>query len=131
MGKRIDFEQLKSMKDVRRERVRVRRDIELQEVLLKRDMDRFGEIFTVDYWMDILSRKAAELIQQATANVASRIRGIASGWHFVENLLSGVMDRFGRSRRVEEERYAEEHSLYDLDDEDFIDEDFISENRTC
>ena len=100
MGKRIDFEQLKTMKDVRRERTRVRRDIAHQTDLLQRDMNRFGELFTMDYWMEILSQKAAELVQEVTGKIASRIRGIASGWGLLDGLLSGLTSRFGRTAEI-------------------------------
>ena len=128
MGKRVDFERLRTMEDVLRERMRIRYDIKQREHMLKNDMERVGEVFTPDYWMAILSRKAAEMVEQVTANVAGKIRGIASGWGLLDSLLAKLGSRFGKPARQGTEYFVEEDFYYDPDDEEDI---FIGDERTC
>ena len=128
MGKRVDFERLRTMEDVLRERMRIRYDIKQREHVLKNDMERVGEVFTPDYWMAILSQKTAELVEQLTANVASRIRGIASGWGILDSLLSRLGNRFGKPEQQAKEYFVEEDFYYIPDDDD---EDFFENERTC
>jgi len=130
MGKRVDFERLKTIDDVHKERLRVRYDIQHCEHLLKNDMERVGEVFTPDYWMAIISRKAAEVVQEVSEKVASKIRGFASGWGIVDSLLSrfGIFGGSSCNRR-NPEYYAEEEDYYYIPDDD--EEEYFNGNRTC
>ena len=127
MGKRIEYERLQTIEDVRKERIRVKRDIRLNNRLLEEDADRVGELFSVEYWGNIVSVKLAAVVERVTSGFASRIRGFSSGFNLLSNLASNLFGRFSRqpryaprrsvpyySPRPDYEPWEEEEDDYDL-----------------
>lgn len=142
MANRIAYDRLRTIEDVYRERLRIRVDIERRKHMLEKDMERVEEVFSPDYWLDIISVKAAEVVEGVTSRFASRIRGFSSGFGLLSGLVGKLTRRFrapardygydrpvGRGYRPVEYSYEEE-DYYDPD-EDEIDEIIFEENRTC
>jgi hypothetical protein len=103
--KQIDYHRLQTIEDVRRERIRVDYDLRHQEHLLERDRKWVAEVCSPQYWVAILSQKAAVLVEQASGTIASRIRRVISGWGIIDRLFSSFT---GQSARREEEIFVEE-----------------------
>ena len=104
MSRRVEYERLRTIEDVRRERLRVKMEIERTKHRLERDYDRINELFTVDFWRDLVMSKVSIVTSQ-----------FKSGWFsFVYNLLTGFLNRTSAKPRgcARNERY------YDAEDEE-------------
>jgi hypothetical protein len=135
------------MQELRQERLRVKVEIERRKRMIGHDMDRVEELLTPQFWMDQLSIKLAEMIEEATAQVASRIRGFSSTLGFVSDLVIKLTRGFRRPtsasyrERTVSHRYKPAREVYYEEDDFNPDEDFSPEetfddlpydgNRSC
>lgn len=140
MAKRVEYKDLKTIDDVRRERLRIQQDIQRTNDFLEDDAQRIGELFSVDYWGAILSVKIAEIIERATSGLASRIRGFSSVFGLVSNLAGGLFRGSSRpaySGRVRSNRYYDDSPdyRYDSGEDGYDDEEefdiIIERDRSC
>jgi uncharacterized protein YcgL (UPF0745 family) len=147
MENRVDYSQLRSMQELRQERLRVKVELERRKRLIGRDMERVEELLTPQFWMDQLSLKLAEMIEEATAQVASRIRGFSSTLGFLSDLVLKLTRGFRRPapasyhERTISRRYKPSREVYYEEDDFDPDEDFAPEetfdnlpydgNRSC
>ena len=130
MAKRVEYDRLRTIGDVRRERRRVQKAIERTDEFLEDAAEQLGKFLSVDYWSGVLAEKAAELIERATSNVASRLRGISS----LFNLFGSLFRRFGSDRPGGSRQYSrdgypprEEEYIGEFDDpygDDGYDEEY-------
>ena len=113
MDCRITSDRLRTIEDVYREQWLVGEQIERQRCLLSYDREQIEEVLSPDYWVDILSMKAAGVIESTAAHIASRVRGTAlgAGW------ISGWVDRL--TRRLFRRRSPEQEYIYIIEEDDY------------
>lgn len=92
MSHRITSDRLRTIEDVRRERWRVEEELERQRCLLRYDRELIEEVLSPDYWAEILSAKAAGVVEGITGRLAARLRGGALG----AGVLSRIVNRLTR-----------------------------------
>ena len=104
-NRRIDLHELQTMEQVRHERLRLNYALRHSEHLLERDLERVGEVCRPQYWINIFSRQAADLVETITGTISARVRRLASGWGIADRIFSGLLGRIFRPR---EEVWIEE-----------------------
>ncbi|MCD8185393.1 MAG: hypothetical protein LUD68_02745 [Rikenellaceae bacterium] len=120
MAKRVDFERLRTMEDVLRERIKIRYEIKQSQHALKKNYERVFELFTTDYWTTLLKAKTAALVEDVTARVATQIRKFTSGMDLFGELAGGLFNRFRGPEVQEEEILVQDNQgnlYYELDEE--------------
>lgn len=81
MIKRVNYSGLRTLADVRKERVRVQRNINRVKEHLNDDYESFTDMLTIDYWADFFMNK----FRSATPAVSA----IYSGFRLVSSLFEG------------------------------------------
>ena len=80
MTKRIDYGGLRPLADVRKERIRVQKDIKGVQAGLNDDYGRFAQMLSLDYWIDFVAGK----VQGFTP----AIQAIWSGYRLVSSIFN-------------------------------------------
>lgn len=79
MSSRVKYTRLKTLADVKAERIRISNEIDRAEERLQDDYERITEMFSIDYLMGVVSEK--------TARIYSMIQWISSGYSFVASII--------------------------------------------
>ncbi len=66
MSSPIRYDRLKTLADVRAQRQHVYRELVRTKARLGEDYDRLGDIFSVEYWTGMLSRRLGAMVPSAT-----------------------------------------------------------------
>lgn len=106
MSHQVEYKRLRTIEDVRRERLRIRMEIERTHIRLERDYDLIGELFSVDFWSELFMSK----ISVATARL--KAEWFSMGY----NLISNLLKRFtSKPRSCGEDWYDEDAELERID----------------
>jgi|GEM_PF-4978336 len=88
---RVNYKRLKSLKDLRAERLRIAREVYYKKAEILDDIEQVQELFTPDYWMGMLTRKVG--------NLTSTSGMLATGYDLVSSLIKKKRKKKARKRR--------------------------------
>ena len=103
MDYRITSSRLRTIEDIKREQRLVNERIERQRCLLSYDREQIEEVLSPDYWMAVLSAKAAGIVENFTGRLASGVRGSALGTGLLSNLIGRLIRGIFRRKQPDRE----------------------------
>ena len=95
MSKRIRYDELRTLEDVKAARLRVEREIVRVKGALNDDYDRITEVLSVEYWMGVITRKIG--------NIVTVVKAAANGYGFISSLFKKYSRKSYEEMEVEEE----------------------------
>lgn len=131
MGEYRDYSHLKSMDEVRRERMRIAYEIDLKKKMLENDFERVGRVFSGEYLLRVLADRSSRIVSGIASQFSSYIRNFSSGFNLVNGLFDRLTRRFRPSKRYGRPRneYYEEEYCYEPEEDEF--EESFEEGCGC